>query len=154
MITDTTVSSEKVIINAPVTLVWSILVDFENYEKWNPFCPSIKTRLEPGAPVEMQCDLGHGLQKQVEFMTQIEPEKVLAWGMKNEPGDPVKAIRYQYLEALGDTQCSYYTIDEFEGEQIAGMLKNFGRNIENGFNACALGLKAIAEARFGQLAKT
>ena len=41
MITENAVISDTVTINAPVALVWQILVDFERYHLWNKFCPQI-----------------------------------------------------------------------------------------------------------------
>lgn len=147
MITETCVSSDEVIIEASAKAVWEVLIDFENYAVWNAFCPEIKTKLELGAPVEMMCDLGFGLQKQVEYMCRIEPEKAIAWRMKNEDGDPIHAVRTQYLEVLGDNRCRYVSIDEFSGDGAAEMLKGFGKNIEQGFNTCAYGLKKFLESR-------
>ncbi len=145
MISDDTVSSDEILINAPAEVVWQVLVDFENYGQWNKFCPEIKTRLEIGAAVEMMCDLGHGLQQQVEYMTLIEPNRAIAWGMENKPGDPIHAVRTQRLTPIDEYSCTYISIDEFSGEAIADMLKGFGKNIEDGFNLCANGLKLQAE---------
>lgn len=148
MISENAVASEEVLINAPVELVWQILVDFENYGQWNEFCPQITAELKLGSPVDMMTDLGNGLQQQVEYITQIEPNHIIAWSMKNEPGDPVHACRTQQLTKVTDSSCIYYTVDEFSGEFMPAMLENFGVHIEAGFNRCAQGLKRHAEQRF------
>jgi uncharacterized protein YndB with AHSA1/START domain len=145
MITESTVSSEIVTINAPAQLVWEILTDFENYGLWNSFCPQIKAELVMGSPVDMMTDLGNGLQNQVEYITAIEPNKLISWSMKNEPGDPVHACRTQWLESIGENQCTYLTTDEFSGEAMPAMMQAFSQHIEKGFNRCAQGLKARAE---------
>ena len=47
MITETAVFSDEVTIDAPVELVWKILLDFDNYGQWNTFCPiAINNSLE------------------------------------------------------------------------------------------------------------
>jgi len=150
VITDSVVSSDEVLISAPVELVWQVLVDFENYHLWNKFCPEIKTKLEIGAPVEMMCDLGHGLQKQVEFMSLIEPNQAIAWAMENKPGDPIHAVRTQRLTVVDENSCKYISIDEFSGDSVKDMLAGFGKNVEDGFNLCAYGLKERAESLYGQ----
>ena len=45
-------------------------------------------------------------------------------------------------------RCSY--IDEFSGEAVAPMVELLGAQVESGFNRCAQGLKARAEALYAQ----
>lgn len=148
MISDTAVASDVVNIQAPAELVWSILVDFERYFEWNRFCPHIKSSLQLGAAVEMMTDLGFGLQPQIEYITCIEPLKKIAWSMENKPGDPIHACRSQTITVLSHNSCSYFTVDDFSGEQMPAMLEQFGAGIERGFNRCAIDLKAFAEKRY------
>ena len=145
MISEDTVSSDEFHIDAPVELVWQILVDFENYAKWNAFSPQTVATLEIGEPISMMVDLGNGLQKQVEYITRICPNKAIAWGMKNEPGDPIHAVRTQTLTRLSDSSCTYVSVDEFSGDAVADVLALMGKPVEDGFNLCAQGLKQYAE---------
>jgi len=101
VITEDTVSSDEIEIQAPVELVWSVLVDFANYGAWNRFCPVCEAELVMGSPVKMQVDLGFGLQEQVEYICRIDPGAAIAWKMDTKPGDPIHATRTQYLT----TQC-------------------------------------------------
>lgn len=48
------VVSKTVQINAPSSLVWEILLDMKNYNKWNPFCVECESTLEIGAAVNMK----------------------------------------------------------------------------------------------------
>jgi uncharacterized protein YndB with AHSA1/START domain len=150
MISESAVASEVVTIQAPAEWVWSILVDFERFSEWNRFCPQIKSTLELGAAVEMMTDLGFGLQPQIEYITCIEAPKKIAWSMENKPGDPIHACRSQYITALSHNSCSYYTVDDFSGEQMPAMLEQFAVGIERGFNRCASDLKDYAEKRYQQ----
>jgi hypothetical protein len=131
-----------------VELVWAVLVDFANYNCWNTFCPSCEATLELGAAVTMQVDLGFGLMEQVEFMRRIEPGIAIAWGMQNEPGDPIHALRTQYLSQLNEQRCSYLSVDEFSGEATAQMMELMAKPVERGFNQCAYDLKAHCEKRY------
>jgi uncharacterized protein YndB with AHSA1/START domain len=148
MITDTAASSDKVEIDAPVELVWEILVDFENYGNWNTFCPSIKSQLKLGTPVEMMVDMGAGLTPVTEFMTRIEPNVAIAWAMENRPEDPVHAERTQYLNKTSEISCTYVSIDEFGGPQLEAMMETSATAVETGFNKVAYDLKAYAEKVF------
>ena len=147
MITENSVSSEEIAIEAPVELVWDVLVDFANYGRWNPFCPSAEAELVLDTPIVMKTWLGENLIDQVEYICRIEPCEAIAWRMENKPGDPVHARRTQTLKKLDDQRCTYFTIDEFSGEAMPAMLEQFSRIIEDGFNACGQGLKAYCEAQ-------
>lgn len=148
MITDTAASSDEVAIEAPVELVWEILVDFENYHKWNTFCPSMKSELKIGAAVEMMVDMGEGLSPVVEYMSRIEANVAIAWAMENKPEDPVHAERTQYLNKTSDTSCTYLSVDEFGGPGLVAMMAASAKAVETGFNTAAYGLKAYAEKLF------
>jgi hypothetical protein len=127
-------------------LVWSVVVDFDNYRLWNRFCPKISGELELGSPIAMRVDLGNGLQDQVEYVSRIEPPNVIVWSMENRPGDPIHADRLQRITAIDESRCSYWTVDYFSGDMIGLMIKEMGEAVERGFNICAKGLKARAEA--------
>ena len=149
MITETAVYSDTVIIEAPVEFVWEILLDFDNYEKWNSFCPVvINDSLELGSPVDMMVDLGEGPSRQVEYISHVETHKCIAWAMENKPEDPIHAVRSQRLETLSPVQCSYVSIDEFDGPERAAMMEHFASAVEAGFNRCAYDLKDHAEALY------
>ena len=149
MITEDTASSDKVTIAAPIELVWEILLDFENYESWNSFCPSIKNKaLEIGEAVDMMVNLAGNLGPQTEYLCRIDPLECIAWQMKNEPDDPVKAVRSQLLERIDDTTCTYVSIDEFSGPGAKAMMEAFAVHVETGFNQCAYDLKAHAESTY------
>lgn len=152
MITDTSVFSDTVTIQAPANFVWEILLNFADYEKWNPFCPSILNKaLEIGEAVDMQVDLGSGLQQQVEFLEIIDAPKTLAWGMTMESEEKLKALRTQSLKEVNAHSCEYISEDAFSGELTPMIIEHMGTAIETGFNQCAYGLKDYAESLYAQL---
>ncbi len=147
MITDTAVYSDEVIINAPIELVWQILLDFENYGDWNSFCPEAKCEsLELGTPIEMMVDMGGGLFQQIEYISTVEPLQCIAWAMENKPEDPVHAVRSQVIKKIDDSHTSYVTYDEFGGPEMREMMDAAAEAVESGFNRCAQDLKRHAEA--------
>ena len=148
MITEHSVSSEEIVINAPAEVVWGVIVDFDNYGLWNTFCPGMKGEAVIGSPVEMQVDLGNGLQTQVEYVTKVEPIHTIVWSMENKPGDPIHADRAQYITPIDDCSCRYLSVDEFSGEFAGMMIEQMGKQVEKGFNDCAADLKARAEALY------
>jgi hypothetical protein len=150
MISENSVASEEIVINAPAEIVWDVLMDFANYELWNSFCPKMKGEPVVGSALEMQVDLGNGLQEQVEYVTRLEPFHTIVWSMENKPGDPVHADRMQRITPLNASSCRYWSIDEFSGEFVPAMMEAMGEQIERGFNNCAKGLKQRAEHLFSE----
>jgi len=146
MITENSVYSEEVTIEAPVELVWGILLDFTRYGEWNGFCPVAKNeKLELGNAVDMMVDLGDGPSRQVEYLCRIEPNQCIAWAMANKPDDPIHAVRSQHLKRLDENRCTYVSVDKFAGPQTATMMEHFATAVETGFNRCAYDLKKHAE---------
>ncbi|NND67229.1 MAG: SRPBCC domain-containing protein [Halioglobus sp.] len=148
MITENSVSSDDIVIEAPAEVVWGILLDFDNYGAWNKFCPEIKGEAKLGAALHMMVDLGSGLQEQVEYVTRLEPPHRVTWSMENKPGDPIHANRTQTITPIDATSCRYSSLDEFSGEAVGPMVEALGTQVEKGFNLCAAGLKEYAEARY------
>ena len=152
MIQESSVSCERISIDAPAEMVWGVIVDFERYPEWNAFCPQIEGELKLGAPLAMKVDLGRGLQEQVEYITLIEAPHKIVWSMKNQPGDPIHADRSQVIESVDDTHCRYWSIDEFKGEAVPAMMKALAKSVEHGFDVCARGLKQESERRYRESA--
>ncbi len=101
----------------------------------------------------MMVDLGGELSKQVEYICRHEPGYCIAWAMDNKPDDPVHAVRSQYDKRVDDARCTYVSVDEFAGPEMAGMMKHFAPLVEKGFNRCAYDLKAFAEKSFNSAGK-
>ena len=154
MITESSVSSDLIIIHSPIEIAWEVLTDFQNYHLWNSFCPKIEGVLELGESVTMQVDLGNGLQTNIEYITKIDPPNSLVWSMENKPNDPIHADRYQNLFYVDKDNCTYQTEDYFSGEAVASMLDMMGQCIQTGFNKCGLGLKRRSEELFYKMKKT
>ena len=151
MISADAVASDAVDINAPVEWVWGILIDFANYAAWNSFCPVAHCEsLTLGAPLHMQVELGQGPQPQTEYFCRIEPNRVIAWRMQNQPDDPIHAVRTQTLTPLPGACCRYVSLDEFSGAGAAAMIELLGAAVEKGFNDCARDLKRYAEQRWAR----
>lgn len=148
MIGEKSVASDEITIDAPADVVWSVITDFDNYYLWNEFCPRIEGELALGAPLAMQVNLGNGLQEQVEYITALEPPYRIVWSMENRPGDPIHADRSQIITPIDAERCSYYSIDEFAGDMVPSMMQGMAEPVERGFNLCASGLKARAEALY------
>lgn len=141
-----TIYSDKVTINAPAEFVWDILVDLKKYPEWNPFTVKVESTLKIGDPVYLHVRLGNKKQRvQTEQIRAVTRPYKLAWGMKMGYEFLLTARRDQLIEPAGDETCTYVSSDAFNGWLTSMVVKNFGKDIEEGFNAVAYALKERAE---------
>ena len=142
------VTSIKVEIEAPASLVWEVLTDFERYGEWNSFCPGLKTSGKIGDVVYMQVRIpGTDLVIPVnEILVAWEAERLLSWEQRPTEENKDAARRDQYVEALGPNRCSYFTTDLFLGLNAEKIMKEHGAWVKQGFDQVARDLKQRAEA--------
>ena len=74
--------------------------------------------------------------------------------MVMESEEKLKALRTQSLKPLDANSCEYVSEDAFSGELTPMIIEHMGAAIETGFNQCAYGLKAYAEAIFAERLST
>lgn len=148
---DAIVVSDTVEINAPVSLVWQVLIDFPKYGDWNPFCPKAEATLGYRAPIHMQVkDYIHpgAFHEITEYICAVEENKRLSWSAPFYEEWPYAARRDQYLEETGPSSCSYHSTDEFLGETGIHVMRFAGPWVKLGFDETAYALKAHSEKLF------
>lgn len=143
------VTSVKVEINAPASVVWNVLVDLDRYADWNPYTPRVESTLKVGEPVNLYLPdpgkPGEHLHV-VEYLVAFEPNQLLSWEQRASETSKDSARRDQYIEALGSDQCTYFTTDIFLGLNADFIMTTYGPWVQKGFDAIALGLKQRAES--------
>ena len=156
------VTSIKVEINAPASVVWEVLADLENYRLWNRFCPDIRCGLQLNDLVEMKTR--HPLTGEVwpvnEYLVAFEPEQLLSWEQRPVPENKdaarrdqyIEALvgmepapRQQYIEAIDDNRCTYFTTDQFLGLNADTIMREHGAWVRIAFDQVAVDVKNRAE---------
>lgn len=142
------VTSVKVEINAPAQFVWDILTDFAKYQDWNRFCPGFETTGKLGDPVYMQVCMPGTTETFLvtEYLIAWEPCQLLSWEQRPTPENKDAARRDQYIEALDDERCTYFTTDLFLGVNADTIMREHGGWVKQGFDQIAYDLKKHAEA--------
>ena len=148
VLNDTTIASITVEIEAPASVVWSVLVDFPRYGEWNPFCVRVDTTGELGSGVLLHTP---DPAKPGETFTTQEYLRVLdaPRHLQYDTGDSIPgmhAIRDQWVTDLGDGRSSYSTTDVFSGEIAAWVYERQAEWVKSGFDAMCLALKDRAES--------
>lgn len=142
------VTSIKVEINAPASLVWEVLTDLDKYSEWNSFCFSIRCGMQINDWVEMQTR--HPITGETwpvnEYLVACEPEQLLSWEQRPFPENKDAAHRDQYVEALDAQRCTYFTTDQFLGLNADKIMFEHGAWVKMAFDQVARDLKVRAEA--------
>jgi hypothetical protein len=147
----------SVSIDAPLEVVWRVMLDTERYGEWNPFVERVETPQPPevGNPVVLHVRwAGGGTARSPERITAIEPPSTGAEGTATAllsyvyEGLPARlrllsAVRHQRLSQRPGEATTYDTVEEFEGPLVR--LAGPGR-VEEGFRRHAEGLKSRAES--------
>lgn len=141
------VTSIKVEINAPASVVWEVLADLENYHLWNRFCPDIRCGLKLNDLVEMKTR--HPLTGEVwpvnEYLVAFEPEQLLSWEQRPVPENKDAARRDQYIEAIDANRCTYFTTDQFLGLNADTIMREHGAWVKVAFDQVAVDVKNRSE---------
>ncbi|MCG8668396.1 MAG: SRPBCC domain-containing protein [Pseudomonadales bacterium] len=141
-----TVYSDVVEINAPIELVWDILLDFDRYPDWNPFTYRVETDLVIGNKVDLYVKLPkRGQRLQTEYVREVSPYQRLSWGMTMGAEFLLTALREQILNPISASCCTYQSTDAFAGMLTPVVKLLFQNSIKDGFNAMAYALKERAE---------
>ena len=142
------VTSIKVEINAPASLVWEVLTDLENYPHWNSFCFSARCGMQINDLVEMLTrhpETGETWPVN-EYLVACEPELLLSWEQRPVPENKDAARRDQYVEAIDANRCTYFTTDQFLGINADTIMAEHGAWVKKAFDQVARDLKKRAEA--------
>ncbi len=142
------VTSITVEIEAPAALVWEVLTDFPRYPAWNTFCPGLETSGRLGDMVCMQVRIP-GTEQIIpvnEYLIAWEPERLLSWEQRPTDDDKDAARRDQYVEAIDQDRCRYFTTDLFLGLNADTIMREHGNWVKQGFDQVAKDVKARAEA--------
>lgn len=134
-------------IAAPVALVWDVLVDFDNYHRWNPFTPQVETNFAVGSPVILHVDMpGRSKSVRTEWINLVEPSQTICWGMQMGHASLLCANRWQSLRDLGEGRTEYLTTDYFSGVLTPLVMALYGEPTRLGFQSVGDSLKSYVEA--------
>jgi len=150
------VTSIKVDIAAPASVVWDVLTDFERYSEWNSFCPGIESTRKLGDMVFMKVAIP-GTDKTIpvnEYLVAYEPERLLSWEQRPTDENKDAARRDQYIEATGPERSTYFTTDLFLGLNAEKIMQEHGAWVQQGFDQVARDVKKRAEAVYAAQRQT
>lgn len=147
----------RVEIEAPLDVVWSVVLDVDRYPEWNPFVVRAECASPPavGDPIRLHVRWANGRSAtSPERISAVEPPEVAADGVRRAAlayvyeGLParlglVRGTRWQRLSQTDGGPTTYDTVEEFAGPLVP--LAGPGR-VAEGFARHAAALKVRAES--------
>lgn len=148
--------SASITIDAPLQLVWQVMLDTGSYPEWNPFVERAETASPAavGNPIVLHVRWANGrTTRSPERISAIEPPTSidgvtrarLSYVFEGWPAKLglVRGVRHQRLSQQPNEPTSYETVEEFSGPLVK--LAGPGR-VADGFRRHAEGLKNRAES--------
>ncbi|KAF9468285.1 hypothetical protein BDZ94DRAFT_1232347 [Collybia nuda] len=158
--------STSILIDAPIETVWSILLDFESYNEWNPFRhviidpitkkPLPSQTLQEGQlvlaePVHIPPTMGEVgiMQKGSAYVKCFVLDTVnyrMAWTSGGSvPGFLLHPERWDFLTVTSEGKTKYESVEVVKGILAYPLRFLMSANLKLGFDAMADALKVRAE---------
>jgi len=133
-------------IDAPVERVWSLLIDFPSYPRWNPFVRSVEGILEVGQSLKVfiQPQGASGMRFQPTVLA-AQPNRELRWKGKLFLPGLFDGEHYFKLEAKPDGGLTFHQGEHFSGILVPLFRRSLDGPTKQGFVAMNEALKREAE---------
>lgn len=135
-------------IHAPVSKIWEILMDFEDYPNWNPFIPSIEGEKSTQSRLDVQIKPEKGLGMKIRpRVVTLEENKKFSWlGHLGLKGIFDGHHQFELKEEDGITTFTHK--ETFSGIMHKLILPFIRRSTTEGFHAMNNALKLEAEHNY------
>jgi len=133
-------------IDAPSSVVWDVITDFERYGDWNPFVVACRSTLRVGDPIEMRVHVFRAFaQKQIESVVEHEPGRSFRYGLADGPLGALESSRSHCVTAIDDHRTRYESRFELAGWLSPVVVALLGRSLRRGFGEMTVALVTRAE---------
>ena len=137
----------EISIDAPVDVVWDVLVDLERYGEWNPFVVESAGRVEVGERLvnRLQPPGGRAMTFRP-TVTEVDPNRTFEWlGHLGLPRVFDGRHRFE-LRPTSSGGTTFTHSERFDGVLVRVMRSSLDSGTKAGFEAMNAALKARAEA--------
>ena len=136
-------------IDVPPNVIWKIIAEFDQYDRWNPFIPSIngKTILGTKLEVKIQPPGGNAMTFRP-IVLVANPERELSWlGRVLFPGIFDGEHRFE-IEPLSDQRVRFVHSEKFSGLLVRLFWRSLNARTRQGFEEMNQALKLQAEQQY------
>lgn len=137
----------EIVINAGISEVWNVLMDFEKHPNWNPFIKSIHGEQKVGKKltVTIKPPDGNGMTFKPKILI-LEPGKEFRWKGKLGINGIFDGEHYFILEPLDKNQTKFTHGEKFSG-LLVSLMGNTLKKTENGFQLMNESIKKECEKK-------
>jgi hypothetical protein len=136
-------------IDVPPNVIWKILTEFDRYDRWNPFMPSINGKAIPGTKLEVKIQPPGGNAMTFRPIVLVaNPGRELSWlGRLLFPGIFDGEHRFE-IESLSDRRVRFVHSEKFSGLLVPLFWRSLNTRTRQGFEEMNQALKLQAEQQY------
>lgn len=136
----------QIIIQASASTVWSILTDFQQFPKWNPFITQASGHIKKGAQLKIRVEPPNSTTMNFKPMvTRIKEEREFGWlGRLFIPGIFDGEHSFE-IKSINENEIRFGQREKFKGILVPFLWNSLDKNTRRGFEAMNSALKKQAE---------
>ena len=137
-------------INASAGIVWSILTDFDDFSRWNPFIREISGKLQVGAQIEVYIvpPNSNGMKFRPKILT-YDPERELRWLGNFWIPKLFDGEHSLIIKEIRENKVLFIQKERFSGLFVPVLLGTL-KDTESGFEMMNHALKEEAENKYNK----
>ncbi|MAZ36760.1 SRPBCC domain-containing protein [Salibacteraceae bacterium] len=136
----------QIIINASTAAVWSVLIDNENYEKWNPLIVKSEGKIELGKRIKNTMNNGGKTMVFKPEIKELDTNKLFGWlGHLLIPGI-FDGHHVFELQKISENETLFIQRERFSGILSGLILKSIRKETTDSFEAMNEALRKEAES--------
>jgi hypothetical protein len=126
--------------------IWNILINFDQYESWNPFMTKVVGDAKLGSKIMVKIQTIRGKQrKYYPIITKMELDKELRWKGKSFLPGIFDGERIFIMEKSTDNQVLFLHKEIFTGLGVKFVGDKLGEDLIESFDKMNMALKTRAE---------
>lgn len=136
----------QIMVNSTPEKIWNILINFEEYELWNPFMIKVVGDAKLGSKIMVKIQSVRGKQRTYNpIITKFEINKELRWKGKSFLPGIFDGERIFIIEKSADNKVSFKHKEIFTGLGVKIVGNKFDQDLRESFDKMNTALKTRAE---------
>lgn len=136
----------QIMVNSTPEKIWNILINFEEYELWNPFMTKVVGDAKLGSKIMVKIQTVRGKERTYyPIITKFEIDKELRWKGKSFMPGIFDGERIFIIEKSTNNQVSFLHKEIFTGLGVKFVGDKLGKDLKESFDKMNIALKSRAE---------
>ena len=136
----------QIMVNSTPEKIWNILINFDQYELWNPFMTKVVGDAKLGSKIMVKIQTVRGKERTYyPIITKFEIDKELRWKGKSFLPGIFDGERIFIIEKSTNNQVSFLHKEIFTGLGVKFVGDKLGEDLKESFDKMNIALKSRAE---------